>query len=726
MYRVIYSYVFADHLFATSTGSVVFPFLLPDQITELRKTSLAKLICDSSDGVTQIQGEAMRTIGPENPVISCEDIPALSLEPWRENDGQDPMLRTSMPANWTMFKNDINNTVKDVVAYINNSRFTVDTDWLAFKTYINDTFDDLRNQLSDLHSPKTSDVPVPKEKLAMGSDSSVSRATGSVQVHQDWITFKNDMMKSLNASIGTMGGGPAAVSKWMAFKQNIVNQFADLKDQVAAMKADIAPKLAMKKNAKDQASTGQSKSTDTSSAKETMIPAIFDWKNFKDNMIASLNDTIMDMKSDMPPPGDPAWATFRNDIKDQYSGFRDKVDSQRSTTVPTEFAAGKSDAADDYWLNYKTEIIKSMNEAVNKIKDSMPPPGDPAWTTYRSEIMNSFWVPKSILPHPELSAMSGVNENMPFPDWSSAGSSRSKFSNMDLTNLTNDWSEFRARINDSLSKVIQDIQNKKPTEVDPIAWAAFKDSAANDFAKLKNEIESTRAEWLAEISKSKPGKDSLNLQAGTKKPADWSTFDYTKYIKPVISPDDWIDFKKQINDTVMNILNTANSTGNFTFDELHKTFNESFTDLKNEISSLRSLIADTYNNKTAADWISFQAQLNSTVKNLVDGLKSEDRGNVTRILLETKDKLSDLQLPTNSPNVTPTEWIQYAFRMNKTISDTLNDVNTQKHAALMMRATDPALSSSDDPKKFTDWLIVPCLAGSFHALAMASRLQIRV
>ncbi|XP_017752469.1 PREDICTED: uncharacterized protein LOC108545399 isoform X1 [Eufriesea mexicana] len=696
-----------------------------DQLTELRKTSLAKLICDSydgiiSDGITQIQAEVMRTIGPENPMTSCEDIPTLSFEPWRES-GQASMLRASMPVNWTMFKNDINNTIKDVVATINSSRFTVDTDWLAFRTYINDTFADLRNQLSDLHSPKTSDVSVPK-KLLIDTNSSTSRATRLGHMHQDWITFKNDLMKSLNTSIGAVGGGPAAVTKWVAFRQNIVKQFADLRDQIAAMKADIAPKLAMK-NAQEQASIDQSKLMDTSSVKDVMIPAIFDWKNFKDNMISSLDDTISNTRSDMPPPGDPAWATFRNDIKDQYSGFKDKMDSQRSTTVPTELATEKSDAIDDYWLNYKTEIIKSVNKAVNKIKDRMPPPGDPAWITYRNEVMKTF---KSTLSHPELSTLSGINENMAVPGGSLAASSTTKFTSNDLTNLTNDWLEFRTRINDSLSKVIQDIQSKKPTEVDPIAWVAFKHSAANDFAKLKNEIESMRTEWLAEISKSKPSKESLNLQTGMKKPGDSSTFDYTKYMKPVISPDDWTDFKKQINDTVMNILNTANSTGKFTFDELHKAFNESFTDLKNEISSLRTLIADTYNNKTAADWISFQAQLNSTVRDLVDGSKSEDRENVTRILLQTKDKLSDLQPPTNSPTLTPTEWIQYAFRVNKTISDTLNDVNMQKHAALMMRATEPALSSSDDPKKFTDWLIVPCLAGSFHVFTMASRFQIRV
>ncbi|EFN79179.1 peroxidase [Harpegnathos saltator] len=55
-----------------------------DQLEELRKSSLAKLICDTSDGITHAQMEIMRSIGHDNPIISCEDIPGASFAPWRE------------------------------------------------------------------------------------------------------------------------------------------------------------------------------------------------------------------------------------------------------------------------------------------------------------------------------------------------------------------------------------------------------------------------------------------------------------------------------------------------------------------------------------------------------------------------------------------------------------------------------------------------------------------
>ncbi|KOX80149.1 Peroxidasin like protein [Melipona quadrifasciata] len=691
-----------------------------DQLAELRKTTLARLICDCSDGVTQTQAEVMRAEGPENPMMSCEDIPAPSFEPWKENGSTPPTLRaTFVPVNWTTFKNNINDTIRDVVTYINSSRTMIDTDWLAFKNYINNTFSDLRDELSGLHSPKTNES-IPEEKLSTDSDRLILRAAGSPSVYQDWITFKNNLVKSLNDSIQTIGGGPAAVAKWIAFKQNIVDQFADLKDQISSMKADVVPKLKMKNNVQEQALTNQNKLTESSTIKSATIPAIFDWKNFKDNIISSINDSIANINGNMPPPGDPAWITFGKDIKDRFSTFRDKIDSQRSTVAPVELATEKPYVNDD-WIRYKSDI-KTVNDAVNKIKNEMSPPGDPAWARYRDEIVKSFSAFKSTPSAMEFATLSSLSEI------SQRGylraSPTSKFNNTQLANLTDDWLQFKAQINDSLTKLIQDIQSKKPAEVDPIAWAAFKDSAKNDFAKLKDEIASTKADWLAEISKLKPNRSSLSLQATFNKSGNPFKFDYTKFIKPVIPPDEWADFKKQINDTVMNILNTANATDRFNFDELHEMFNESFADIKNEISALRSLVADTYNNKTTADWISFQTQLNSTVKNLVDSLKKEDRietENVMRILLEAKDKLSDLEPPVNSGTVLPTEWIQYALQMNKTISDALKNIDSQKQVAAIVRSVEPESSSSDNPKKFTDWLIVPCLVSSFHVFTMASR-----
>lgn len=56
---------------------------------EIRKSSLAKLICDCSDGITRAQMRIMHSVGPNNPMVSCENIPGPSFAPWKENHATD-------------------------------------------------------------------------------------------------------------------------------------------------------------------------------------------------------------------------------------------------------------------------------------------------------------------------------------------------------------------------------------------------------------------------------------------------------------------------------------------------------------------------------------------------------------------------------------------------------------------------------------------------------------
>ncbi|XP_076651592.1 uncharacterized protein LOC143358378 isoform X2 [Halictus rubicundus] len=670
-----------------------------DQLQELRKSSLARLICDCSDGVSQTQAEVMRAISPENPMLSCEDIPTPTFDAWREDKTKTPFLgATFTPVNWTAFKDSINNTIKDVVTYINDTRAsaTLDTDWAAFKNYINNTFSDLRNQVSTLHPPKPeTDSPVPKEKSSMYPDSFILRAAAPMNVYQDWLTFRTDLVKSLNDSISSMGSGPASAAKWIAFKKDIVNQFADLKAQVASMKTDLAPKTLLKLSVGGTASLPRN-----NSLQDSMIPAIFDWKNFKDDITSSIDDAIMDIGKNMPPPGDPAWANYGADINDRFSAFRDKIDTQKP---PKESAIGPKDADED-WLSYKADTIKTVNDALKKIKDRMPPPGDPAWATYRDEVMKSFSAFRTTQSPMELATLSSVNKS------ESSNLGAAKFDNNQLANLTNDWLDFRAQINDSLTKIIQDIQSKKPVTPDPVGWAAFKDSTANDFAKLKDEIANMKAEWAAEIDQLKTS-NKPNLQAAPKN-GDPTKFDYTKFIKPLVPPDEWIAFKKQINDTLTNLLNQANSTDKMNLDEVHEMFNKSFADLRNEIESLKSMIAQGGLNATT-DWSSFQKRFNLTVQELVESIKNESKvsaANMLRALFQTKDKLSILEPPAGVP---PKEWEKFSSNMNKTLSDTLKVISDKKISALMLKAEVPDASSTDKPRPIPQWLMVPCLASIF-------------
>lgn len=604
-----------------------FFFFSLDQLTELRKMSLARLICDCSDEIGQIQAEVMRAVGPENPIISCENIPAPSYEPWKE-------IEKAESFNWTGLRNDINNTIEEIVAYINNSRTNLDSDWAAFKNYISDAFSDLRNQLSPLH-PSNDSQETQKER----SDSEI----GVANAYRFWNGLKSNVTRSLNRSMSTMTGGPAAVTKWMAFKRSVIDQFANLKDQIAATRADVAPKLAMKKRyEQEQVSLNSSR----------MIPAIFDWKNFKNDIISSLNNTITDIKSDKmsPPIGDQAWVTYRNEITRSFSNFK---------TVPPSL-----------------EHATSFNTREN--------------ISFRSTTFSPV-----------------ITSN-------------------NVSNLTLDWSEFRTRINDSVTRMIEGILSKRSTEIDPIAWATFRVTVKDEFARLRSEIGSIKDEWLG--TETDRGEDSLNLWL------NWFKYNYSEFDSLVVpSREEWDDFKKEINDTVMNILTIANSSDEYSFDELHRTFNRSFADLKNQLSSLRTLIEKTYNNKAAADWLAFQAQLNSTVKDLVDGLKNDELSieDAMVVLLKAEDEMSNVRLPANSTAIPPADWIQYASHVNKTISDTLRNINDSRnhYGTMMLRAEETIItsSSSNDPEKFkTNWLIVPCLLASLHVFTMVSKLQIRV
>ncbi|XP_069703374.1 peroxidase isoform X2 [Periplaneta americana] len=58
-----------------------------DQVNEIRRGSISRLICDNGDNVKSMQPRGFEQISEYNPVVPCEMIPAPSLEPWREQKG---------------------------------------------------------------------------------------------------------------------------------------------------------------------------------------------------------------------------------------------------------------------------------------------------------------------------------------------------------------------------------------------------------------------------------------------------------------------------------------------------------------------------------------------------------------------------------------------------------------------------------------------------------------
>ncbi|XP_017485324.1 PREDICTED: peroxidase-like [Rhagoletis zephyria] len=57
----------------------------PEQLKELRKVKLARLFCDNADDIDTVQLYPMLAAHPAtNPRVSCHDLPAMDLSPWRE------------------------------------------------------------------------------------------------------------------------------------------------------------------------------------------------------------------------------------------------------------------------------------------------------------------------------------------------------------------------------------------------------------------------------------------------------------------------------------------------------------------------------------------------------------------------------------------------------------------------------------------------------------------
>ncbi|CAN8007145.1 unnamed protein product [Ixodes pacificus] len=56
----------------------------PAQLTELRRTTLSKIICDNSIGHQSAQRYVFRTISESNPEVPCSSLPVMNMDAWIE------------------------------------------------------------------------------------------------------------------------------------------------------------------------------------------------------------------------------------------------------------------------------------------------------------------------------------------------------------------------------------------------------------------------------------------------------------------------------------------------------------------------------------------------------------------------------------------------------------------------------------------------------------------
>lgn len=56
----------------------------PGQLEQIYNSSMARLLCDNSDDIEEIQRLPLRSISSENPVVNCTEIPVLDLKIWTQ------------------------------------------------------------------------------------------------------------------------------------------------------------------------------------------------------------------------------------------------------------------------------------------------------------------------------------------------------------------------------------------------------------------------------------------------------------------------------------------------------------------------------------------------------------------------------------------------------------------------------------------------------------------
>ena len=78
------------YFFSPRYNVILIPIIFSDQLNEIRKTSLARLICDNTENIGEVQPLVLEMPdGKRNPKLSCDSgllflgIPNVDLSQWR-------------------------------------------------------------------------------------------------------------------------------------------------------------------------------------------------------------------------------------------------------------------------------------------------------------------------------------------------------------------------------------------------------------------------------------------------------------------------------------------------------------------------------------------------------------------------------------------------------------------------------------------------------------------
>ncbi|XP_001607463.4 uncharacterized protein LOC100123757 isoform X1 [Nasonia vitripennis] len=602
-----------------------------DQLRELRKASLARVICDTSHGITEIQARVMQSVGPNNPLVSCDDIPNPSIDAWK-TDG--PLLTLSaypVPAeDWLRFKNEVNQTIIDIVSNIMAKKpppGSLPTDWLAFQKDINMTFMDLKDKFSALHPKVVTNVSL-AEKEAADSNSF------------DWMALKGqvnatvqDIMDVIYANKPPPGSLPA---DWLIYRKKIDDSLIGFRKKFKILDLKDAP---------SDITTGQS----TPNLKQVGDIPTIDWSAIKNDINKTIMDVVISINGSKPLPGStPAdWFAFKKKINDTLAGFKNKFKGLHPKPVtPVEKLGASGNQSTFDWAALKddlSEILKQFIESKKPPLDNVPADWD--WNAFQKDVNNTL----DRLTDEFLMKLNSTT-------FSSESNDEAK--SKDDTNVPADAEDSNA--NKTIAEIVADIKASKPAAGSPQAdWVAYSKKLIKVFTDLKNKTANTYAKGKPK-TKVKLSENAVDVN---KILTDLLTT--VKNKPPIDSPvSDWLAYKKQIKAMTTKIKGE-------------------FAEIKKTELAKPDLVTES---DVTFDWAEWKNQINSTLDKLIAEVAITPPGDtrwpafkvaLNKTLMGFKNQLAKMQ--EHPPliklmQVLSSDLADFKERVNSTIEDTLDDI----------------------------------------------------
>lgn len=451
---------------------------------EIRKFSLAKLICDCSNGVKQIQAEVMRAAGPNNPTLSCEDIPGLSLDKWKERST--PVLQLKPGASdWIDLKNNINETIQEFIKEINASKLSRPVkNWINLHNFIKKMFIDIRKEIArlnlssieeniseeNLEDIKTYDDVrnFVVESLAHTNDYILALQDDST-VSNDWTKFKSEINQSLNSAIQYFRNSVfiPADTNWLVFEETIRDQFEQIKYQLLYLRQRMIYGM-MNNTSLDQKEGIVSKGTMSSKENE--------------NSNESLDNYLKDV------------AAFKLYVNKSLTMIEGGIDDLQPTPAREEIQTMSID-----WLDFKSKINKALSDAIKSTEANEPAVENSTWVVFRNEMIEHLTDIKMQIASLKMADRIKFSKNTK-TNFSELNSSKRK-NRIDKLSLVGNE---KVKVEDDIGKTFSDIK-KNIADVDmkssvpmiPLMdWVTFKSEINNSITDFIDAIKcGSYEEW---------------------------------------------------------------------------------------------------------------------------------------------------------------------------------------------------------------------------------------